>query len=548
MLKWIRWWGVLVFIALIILVWLLSSVVVKPVLEFSAASILNTEVDIDDASIGWLPLGLEVSGIHVANPDDPQRHWLEADRLAVSFDTVRLFQRRWIADEMTLAGLVFNTPRSAAPIAEKNAAAAESGFSFSLPGMDLPDLDQVVDQRVADAKNELQAARDQFNEIEDRWRNQTDTLPDEDKIKGYRTRLKEAKKKSVLERVQAIKSVKDDVDDDIDTIGNLRKQLSNDIEQVNTEYREIKSLPQQQMTKALEGIGLNSGDIQLAKQLLSKYLVPFLKDLAATKKSAAEEEPAKPVRGEGEWVSFNEAEPYPKTLVKKTLLSGRLELANSPLAFSGELTDLSFQPRRWKKPARLSLSGDDDALGHFRVNGVFDHRQVKGSDRLNFSARDLMMSELSLVNSKKLNWLLNKGLANLDGDFAVKGGALSGKLSGAFEQLRFATNVNSDKKVAKILAAAINNIGAFQLDAKLAGTLSEPQLSVKSNLDLLLGSTLKEQAKAELAPYREKLRTELEAKLRGPIAALGDQRNAILDYEKLLGDRQSALSGLLKVY
>lgn len=207
MLKWIRWWGVLVFIALIILVWLLSSVVVKPVLEFSAASILNTEVDIDDASIGWLPLGLEVSGIHVANPDDPQRHWLEADRLAVSFDTVRLFQRRWIADEMTLAGLVFNTPRSAAPIAEKNAAAAESGFSFSLPGMDLPDLDQVVDQRVADAKNELQAARDQFNEIEDRWRNQTDTLPDEDKIKGYRTRLKKAKEKSVLERVQAIKVI-----------------------------------------------------------------------------------------------------------------------------------------------------------------------------------------------------------------------------------------------------------------------------------------------------------------------------------------------------
>ena len=538
MLKWIRWWGIIVIAALVLLVWAVSWLAVKPVLEWVGTKAVGAQVAIDEAHLSWFPLGLSVQGLHVANPDNPQRHWVEAGHINAAIDTYHLLRHSLVADEVSVTGLRFNTPRAGgAPVVKKDKKGGS--FELSIPGLDLPDVSTLVDQQVAAAQAELTRLENDMKAIETRWDGKIKSLPDEDKIKEYKARIKAAKKENVLVQLQTLKTVKEEVSADLKTIKSMRKDLNRDVEKVRAEIDAAKTLPKRQVQLAMKNLGIDSGDIAMARQLLSSYLMPLIENLKSDKKANAEAE--KPARGRGEWISFSEYETYPSVLVRKVLVDGEFTLTSEPLTFSGQITDIANEPKRWKNPLRLDLSGASQKLGSVALKGLFDHRLELGKDKLNIDANKLAIAKYTIADSDALQWLLNKGLMSLKGELSLTGNALGGDLKGQFDQLDFVTTVTSDKKLAKALATAIESVNQFGLDAALGGTLEKPAFNVKSNLDSLLGASLKSQLKAELQPYKEKLQAQLTQKLSGPLASLDQYKGLLGEYDSVLDQRKQAL-------
>lgn len=549
MLKWIRWWGLVVLAALALLIWLISAVAVKPVLEWVGSKAVGAEVSMNSARLHWFPLGVRIEGLQVTNPDNLERYWVEAGKLDGSLDTFRLMRHQYVADEIAVTGLRFNTPRPLSAVAAEKARKKEQekdgGFSFAIPGVDLPDVNALVDAQIQAAKAELDQLEIEFKAIEERWKTSVDALPDKDRVKEYKARIKEAKKGSVLQQLATLKSVKDDVDSDLKAIKTMRRNLDKDIAKVKSDYESAKQLPQRQMQLALQNLGIDTGDLALAKQLLLSYVMPLIEKMreSNTEESA---EPSAPPRGEGRWIEFAETDIYPQVLVRKVLVDGEFTLTETPLSFSGEISDIANQPERWRNPMRVALAGKDQKLGSMTINGLFDHRQPLTKDQLSVVADKLRVANRSIADSDALQWLLNTGLVNVQADLSLTGDQLGGKLDGQFDQLDFSATAVSDKKVAKIMATAIETIKQFSINAKLGGTLSDPSFNVKSNLDRLLGDTLKAQLKTELEPYRAKVQSEIASRLNGPIAELDQYKDMLGGYDKLVDERKQELEDAIK--
>ena len=113
--KWFRWWGVGVFAVLVLVLaagWLLlADRIVKSALESAGSRAIGARVDIRKADLSLFPAGLTLNGLQVTNPQQPMRNAVEASRIAMTLDAAMLLRRKILIEEMTVDGILLDTPR-----------------------------------------------------------------------------------------------------------------------------------------------------------------------------------------------------------------------------------------------------------------------------------------------------------------------------------------------------------------------------------------------------------------------------------------------------
>lgn len=122
---WIRWPGLIVFVALsalIVAFWLLIvDALVKRVIEATGTKMVGAKVELDSADLSLFPLGLALTRLQVTNPDAPMTNAVEIARIALTMDGLNLLRRKVIVEEMTMGGLKLNTPRTTSGAVQKPA-------------------------------------------------------------------------------------------------------------------------------------------------------------------------------------------------------------------------------------------------------------------------------------------------------------------------------------------------------------------------------------------------------------------------------------------
>ena len=167
--QWIRWWGVGVFLAIVVLLWLITNPLIEWSIESAGSLAVGAKVELDSVDLDLSPVTLELNRLQVTNPNEPMRNMTEAGRIEMALDGYALMRRQFIAETMAVEGLRFDTERSESGAIERSGSESaeeddqegEEGYDVSsaLPGLEPPDPNRIVDEE----RERLRAKVDEFD-------------------------------------------------------------------------------------------------------------------------------------------------------------------------------------------------------------------------------------------------------------------------------------------------------------------------------------------------------------------------------------------------
>jgi uncharacterized protein (TIGR03545 family) len=161
--------------------------------------------------------------------------------------------------------------------------------------------------------------------------------------------------------------------------------------------------------------------------------------------------------------------------------------------------------------------------------------------------KQLALSGVSLSQSPDLPLQLEKGIADISANFGIDGDTLKGSAKGLVNQAKLlVANAAADNKTANLLAAALEDVSRLVMDLSVNGTVNEPAIKLKSNLDSILGDVLGAELKAKLGEAENELKAKLSSDYGPQMAKLQEKKNILGEYQELLGNREAALQALMK--
>ncbi len=561
MTQWIRWWGLGLFLLIVLALWLGTNPLIKWSIETTGTQAVGAKVELDSVSLRFNPVALELNRLQVTNPNAPMRNSMEAGRIEMALDGFALLRRQFIAENMAVEGLRFDTERetsgdiggrwfSRERREARRAEADEKSFDIGrfLPGLDLPDPDEVV----AREREQLQAKIDELDgeagEIEQGWQDHIRELPDRDAVDAYRARLDEIRDMDRLRRVPAARDLRNDINDDLDKVRSLGERLETDRERVRELNARARALPADEARRLMAATGLDEGFEGVTRQLLGAQMSTWIQRGLGGYEMASEhlagrkaEEDLRPPRGEGEYIRFPEDEPLPRFLIKRAALDGIFHIAGREIDFSGRIEDITNEPAVWGRPMTVHIDGRGEQGAVLAMNGTFDHRESPSRDEVTFTLTDLALTDATFSDSSRLPIVLERGVADIDGNLVVTEGRLDSSVNTRVAGARFDAGAGEGGDVIQRLARAIEGVSAFRLDLSLGGTLRSPEIHLSSDLDRIIGNAIGDEARRELAQAREELEERLRAELSPRLEELAERERQLEAYRERIDERRAAL-------
>ncbi len=561
--QWIRWWGLGLFLALVLLLWLGTNPLIQWSLESAGTQAVGAKVELDSVDLDLNPVTLELKRLQVTNPKAPLRNIVEAGRIEMSLDGYALLRRQFVAENMAVEKLRFDTERASSGAIEgrmfsrkkKDSGESEAGTDLAsmLPGVELPDPDKIVTEERERLLGKVDELDGEAQQIQQEWQDHIDRLPSRDSVDNYRERWNELKDKDPLRRAAGVRELKKDIDEDLDTLGGLDDRLKKDRQRLSELAARARELPGKEARRLMAASGLDDGFRGVTRKLMGEQLNGWVdigltgyrlvsKHMAGRKAKAQEQ--SKPPRGEGENIRFPEDQPRPRFLIKRSAVDGVARMADSSVDFSGTIRDITTEPAVWGKPTTLAIDGSSKNGTTLDISGTFDHRTAPGRDQLDFRIQQLVLRDARFSQSSKLPIVLEEGRANIDGNLTVSDGELDGAVNTEVQQTSFAAGGENTGDTARRMARAIEGVSGFRLDLGLSGSLASPKISLDSNLDNIIGQALGDEVRAELAEARTELEEKLRAELEPRLDELAGRQQALEQYRERIDQRREALRSI----
>lgn len=542
MFKWILR-GVLALLAVIVIgVVFALEPIAKFMIEHEGSKQVGARVDVDSVDIQFYPTHVALHGLTVANPQEPMRNLLQSETVSADVDTKALLKMQLIADQVLLSGLQMYTERTTPGTLDGKLPPPKPESDSSLPGIALPDPSALLAEEQATIQAEVDAIQTGFSDIETRWEGKTDSLPDQAQLDTYQQRWKELKQKNMIERIAGAKQLRDDIKDDLKQFKTLNDDIKTDSAEVKSLTLRAANLPADQSKRMLSKYGLDQGSEGMLRFLLGDEVNTFVQRglslYQETMGSMAEKEPAP---------SEAPTELPVKLLIRQILIDGYQVIGGEKLAYSGEINDVTDQQDYWNKPITMALRGGMEEKSQLVIDGIFDQRNNTLKSVFNMALKQLALSGVSLSQSPDLPLQLEKGIADISANFGIDGDTLKGSAKGLVNQAKLlVANAAPDNKTANLLAAALEDVSRLVMDLSVNGTVNEPAIKLKSNLDSILGDVLGAELKAKLGEAEDELKAKLSSDYGPQMAKLKEKQNMLSQYQELLGNREAALQALMK--
>tara|TARA_R110001592_G_scaffold1874_4_gene11360 strand:+ start:3899 stop:5542 length:1644 start_codon:yes stop_codon:yes gene_type:complete len=534
---------VLLVVAVVGVVFALEPIA-KFMIEREGSKQVGARVDVDSVDISFYPTHVALNGLTVANPQEPMRNLLQSEKVSADVDAKALFKMQVIADQVLLSGLQMYTERSTPGTLDGSMPPAKDESASGMPSISLPDPSAVLAEEKATIQAEVTDIQNGFSEIEARWKIKSEKVPDQAQFDQYKLRWDELKNKNVIERIAGAKELRDDIKAELRQFDNLKDDLSTDSAAVKSLSARAANLPADQSKRMMSKYGLDQGSEGMLRFLLGDEVNALVQrglslyqetmgNMASKEEAAPSSEPA--------------AELPVNILIRKILIDGYQVIGGEKLAYSGEINDVTDKQDYWNKPITMALRGGMEQQSQLVIDGIFDQRNDTVKSVFNMALKQLALSGVSLSQSPELPLQLEKGIADIAANFSIDGDNLKGSVAGLVNQAKLlVAQTATNNKTATLLAAALEDVSKLVMDLSVNGTVNEPAIKLKSNLDGILGDVLGAELKSQLGDVQEKLKTKLSADYGPQIAKFQDKQNMLGQYQDLLGDREAALKALMK--
>ena len=485
-----------------------------------------------------VPMTITVSGVQLTDKDKPMENIVSFETAVANIEPFPLLLGKAIIPQLSLEGVATGTPRSeSGAIKKTNKKQTEkSSLADSKPAADdtsaepksqtLPSADEILERESLLTEQAGDAFEKAYESHSQNIEQSLANLPTEDSIKQYEVQLNKlltGKFKNLedfKQRKRELDALRNQFKQDKQAIADAQQAIAQGKSDMKEKFNALKAAPKQDLNNikskyTLDGAGASNLTALLfgedaggyAQTTLDYYekVRPLLVD-EATQATKAE---LKAKRLEGRFVQFETDRPQPDFWVKTLTFTMSLPQVGQPAQSLGDVAvnvlDITHQQDVINRPTLVKGKGVNlRNIDSLTINGVLDHRTSPGKDSFTLEVQ---------------NWQLNKvklGLAGLRMDNSVtdvsaKGVLIDGQLS-ASGQARFnqATFSSKDRTMlAKEMVAALKTIDTFVVNGRAKGPLTDPSMSINSDLDKQLNSAFDQR----IAQKQQELENKIKAKL-----------------------------------
>ena len=351
----IRWWGLGVFVVLVVaigLVWLLVvDRLVKATIEDKGTAAVGAKVELDAADLTLFPTGLTLTRLQVTNPDEPMTNSVEIARLTMNLDGLHLLRRKVIIDEMQVEGVQFGTARATSGAIDDRARGgapteSQEDETFTLPPLEVPNVQQILEQEDLETLKLIQAIQTDIQREREVWKQRLETLPGKGEFAKYQQRLEGLKSSTkggiggILGGIDEVKAIQQDIQQDLANLKTARKEFDEKVALLKQRMAQVKTASRRDVQRLKEKYSLSpQGLANLGQTLLGKHIGAKLKEAAGWYETlqtylegveagggVSESEEAAPTRGTGVDVRFKEFQPLPDFLIRLAQVSLILDI------------------------------------------------------------------------------------------------------------------------------------------------------------------------------------------------------------------------------
>ena len=582
MTKWIRWSGLIGFSTVVVLIagfWLFAlGPLMKMAVEKFGSDAVGAQVNVDDISLGFSPLSLTIKGVQVADKDAPMENIVSFETAVATLEPFPLLLGKAIIPEMKLTGVAMGTARSRSGALvltdviksdaseDKKETAAEQEKQVSESSLDaktIPSADEILARETLLTVTQGEAFETAFETHKKSIDQAVSELPTEKTIKGYEAQLNsilKGKFKDVddfKQRKKDFKALQSQFKKDKAAISTAKRVISEGKSDLKQKWSQLKSAPKQDMANlkgkyTLDGAGASNlaallfGDDAggYAETALSYY--EKVRPLMVDDEAKADKQASKDKRLDGRFIHFETDRPLPDFWIKT--LSFTMALPEFPKDSGSmgqvavKVVDITHQQDVIDAPTRLWANGQNlKNMKSLKLTGVLEHRASPGNDSFDLVVEDWKLSNIKLgLAGLKLvssNTYVQANASFSNGEMNVMG-------NGLFKQSMFASKDRT--VVAREMVAALKNVNEFTVSATATGELTDPDVSLKSNLDNQLNKAFDKRMDQKQVELELKLKSKLNDKL---LSYAGDYESELKSLgltESSLGNKTESLEQLGK--
>jgi uncharacterized protein (TIGR03545 family) len=562
--KLFRWRAVgplLLFLVLLVVLWILfADRIVRRETEANLSAILGTQVDIGSLRIREADAAVDMGGLAIAHPGDPNRNLLEAGSITLDLDPLPLAEKKIIVEEVKLSGLRFFTSRATpARPADPNSPAGkllqETGRwatdKFQLPKLVLARVDTLKDlvlnpgqlgtvQAAAGLAGKADSTRDHL----ERTLARLEIGPMVDSSAALADRLAKAdpKKLGLAGARDAVASAQRAIDG---------------LKQARSRLQELETTTKASMASLARGLSdvdaARQRDYAFARGLLAlpsldapnigaalfgtQSLDYFQRALFYARVAEKYVPPGlqpwnrpgpKRTRMDGTTVEFPKEREYPRFLVKK----GDIDLAVGEGArheFAASFAGITSQPALYGRPATLDASGrlGGDRPVSVSISALSRHFGASPKDSL---AARVSGVHLPAISVPELPFVVNPGRSTVGLAFSLAGDRLRGTWEVASDEAAWTTDTTRAGQASLVETTVwevVRGLSQLRIRADLGGTLESPTLKVGSNLDDAIAARLRGLAGEALAKGEAKAREAVDRLVAPQVTALQGKMNTL---------------------
>ncbi|MBU0529752.1 TIGR03545 family protein, partial [bacterium] len=525
--KWIRWWGITVFVLIILIVlgvwYLLADRIIANNIEKAGEYIIGAKVEVGKADLTIIPLGITLNSLQVANPNSPMQNLFDVDNIRFHLDGKYLFERKIIIKDMVIDGLKFNTVREKSGEIKggKPLTAKRAVDDFILPLLDLSKLKTFVEQEELQSIDGLNAVSRDIKRIENEWKSAIKMMPNMEDMREYRNRsnviitdIKKNKVAGIITHSRGIKNLKEQIDRDIEEIKVNKKAMSIDIDSLKTKKNQALENVDKDFTKLRDKY---TPDIRGFKNF-SKYifkddvlrqidegllwynkLEPFFD--YAYKKLKDDYYGSKPILFDGIDVQFTEYDPRPSFFIKLAKLSFKQRIGN----ISGEIKNFTMQQNISGLPTSIKLAGSNlDFAESISFSGSINHVNTDDiKDNISFAIQKqkIYKTEYQIID----NWGLIIDNGSVDKIFSINihNGTIKSKLKLNFVGISFNSNYLGENNILiSSIDSVLSKVSNFYVDIDISGAPGDYVTTINSNLDDIVDKAVRKIVQDEAMKVR----------------------------------------------
>jgi uncharacterized protein (TIGR03545 family) len=572
-------------VLLAILLWLFAEPVARSTTEEASTELLGTEVDV--ARLDLLPrqASVDLGGLQVADPFEPRRNLVEADRIVLKLNPEALTEKKLVIERLALDGMRFGRARKQVARPVKGGGFAPQALravqqwrkQLDVPLLQLTPIDTIkslvlnpTQLGTVQAAQALVARTDSTKQALETGFRSLDVKGTVDSARALADRLASVDPKTlgVDGTRQAIASVQQELkqlDQARQQVSGLERSVQDAGRLLDTGVKGLDDARKRDYALARSLLKLPSfsspdigsaffGKVSIDRFQQALYWAELARHYMPPGLLPRQDPGPKRLRAAGTTVRFPKEHTWPAFLLQLGQLDFTIDGGLLKGAYAATLQGLTSEPALYGRPMVVSAKRDapGSAIAGLDVGAIVDHRTSSVRDSAAARLRGVALPSFDIPG---LPFRLAPGTGSASLNFLVGGEQLAGRWTIGSDEVRWSLDsAGTRSDLEQVVWRVVSGLRQLDVTAELGGTIKAPRLSVRSNLDDAVAARLKavvgeEVAKAE-AMARGKVDSLVNDKLQAAkqrISALeSDASKRVADQRQQLDQVQTALEAQLK--